>query len=75
MRGATDGEQLSLATQASRVLFTHDVDFLRLHAAGTKHAGIVYSPQGKSVGRILEGLMLIYQLLTPDNMANHVEYI
>ena len=43
-----------------RVLFTQDADFLRLHAAGQGHHGIVYAPQQTAVGSIVSGLMLIF---------------
>jgi hypothetical protein len=57
------------------VLFTQDEDFLRLHAVGVEHGGIAYAPQGSSVGEIIRGLMLIYQVLESDDMAGHVEYL
>ncbi len=50
----------------NRVIFTQDDDFLRLHAAGIDHAGIVYTPQGTSIGDIIRGLMLIYQVLDKE---------
>jgi predicted nuclease of predicted toxin-antitoxin system len=43
MLGASDREQLAFAASEGRVLFTKDADFLRLHGAGVRHAGIVYS--------------------------------
>jgi predicted nuclease of predicted toxin-antitoxin system len=50
MIGASDPEQLEFASKEKRTLFTQDTDFLKLHAAGTKHAGIVYSHQGTRLG-------------------------
>lgn len=43
MRGATDIEHLKFAAREGRVLFTQDDDFLRLHAKGIRHSGIVYA--------------------------------
>lgn len=43
MLGASDEEHLALARREERVLFTRDADFLRLHAAGVRHARIVYA--------------------------------
>lgn len=73
--GATDDEHLERARNEKRVIFTQDADFLRLHATGKKHAGIVYTPQGTSVNKIIFGLMLIYQALDPLEMENHIEYL
>ena len=42
LTGATDEEQLSFALMESRVLFTQDDDFLKLHADGVEHSGIAY---------------------------------
>jgi hypothetical protein len=58
-----------------RVVVTQDADFLRLHAAGHPHGRIVYAPQQTAVGTIVRGLMLIHDVLTPEDMANHVEFI
>ena len=73
--GATDEEHLTRAQNDGRVLFTQDDDFLRLHAAGMEHAGIVYAPQGASIGDIIRGLMLINQVLEAEDMQGHVEYL
>ena len=75
LRGASDAEHLARARTDGCVLFTQDDDFLRLHAAGVAHAGIVYAPQGTSVGDIIRGLMLIHQLLEAKDMQGHVEYL
>ena len=61
--GASDETHLARALAESRALFSHDVDFLRLHASGAQHAGIVFARQGTGVGRIIQGLLLIHQLL------------
>ena len=47
---AADEEHLKRARDEGRVIFTQDDDFLRFHAAGTDHAGIVYAPQQTSIG-------------------------
>ncbi len=73
--GATDQEHLALARQQGRVIFTQDDDFLRAHARGEMHAGIVYAHQRTSVGEVIRGLMLIYQVLDADEMKNHVEFL
>jgi uncharacterized protein with PIN domain len=72
---ASDKEHLALAADEGRVLFTQDADFLRLHAEGIAHTGIVYAHQQTQIGTIVRGLMLIYQVLEPQDMQNHVEFL
>jgi hypothetical protein len=73
--GASDEAHLALAASDGRVIFTQDDDFLRLHATGIDHAGIAYAHQHTSIGDIIRGLMLIYQVLEPGDMQNHVEFL
>ena len=75
MLEADDKDHLALATEEGRVIFTQDADFLRLHAEGVRHAGIVYVRQQTPIGYIIRGLMLIYQVLEPEDMQNHVEFL
>ena len=73
--GASDADHLALATRESRVLFTQDDDFLRLAAEGAEHAGIVFARQGTPIGQIIHGLMLIHQVMEPDEMHGSIEYL
>ena len=75
MLGATDQEHLQFAARQARVIFAQDDDFLRLHAQGQQHAGIVYAQQHTPIGALVSGLMLVYQLLSQDEMRNHVEFL
>lgn len=70
-----DADHLRFAKEQGRVIFTQDSDFLRLHAAGFDHAGIVYVRQNTPVGQIVRGLMLIFRILAPEDMKNHVEFL
>jgi predicted nuclease of predicted toxin-antitoxin system len=73
---ATDEQQSAYALAEHRVLFTQDRGFLRMHAAGQRHAGIVYCDNGsKSIGEMIQGLVLIWEILEPEEMANHVEFL
>lgn len=75
MMQATDEAHLDRALREGRVLFTQDTDFLRLAASGRPHAGIVYTRQHTSVGTIIQGLMLVYQLLSAEEMFGRIEYL
>jgi predicted nuclease of predicted toxin-antitoxin system len=72
---AKDDEHLALAAREGRVLVTQDSDFLILSATGVSHAGIAYVRQGVPIGRMISGLLLIYNVLTADDMMNRVEYL
>jgi hypothetical protein len=59
-----------------RVIFTQDTDFLRINQSSITHAGIAYCPQqSKSIGQIIRGLLLIWEILEPEEMYNHIEFI
>ena len=75
MLQATDEQHLAFALREDRVIFTQDTDFLGLHAAGRPHRGIVYAPQQTPIGTIVRGLMLVHDVMSPEDMANHVEFI
>ena len=75
MLGATDEEHLLLALREGRVIFTQDDDFLRLSAGGASHAGIAYVRQNTPIGYIVQGLTLIYQVFSFDEMKNRIEFL
>ena len=74
--GAEDVAQLAFSASHGRVMVTHDADFLRLHANGTAHAGIAYCVVGAfTAGELLRRLVLIYDLLSVEEMANRIEFL
>jgi hypothetical protein len=74
--GATDIAHIQFATASGRILVTQDDDFLRLHAEGITHAGIAYChQQSMSIGELLRSLILIHDLLTPEEMVGRVEFL
>ena len=75
MQGADDEEHLDLALAEGRVVITQDVDFLNLAALGHTHAGIVYAPQGTSVGSMVRGMVLIFHVLSAEDMTGNIEFI
>ena len=75
MLEASDIDHLNFAIRQGRVIFTQDSDFLRLHSNEIHHAGITYARQGTKIGDIIRGLMLVNQVLSAEDMINHVEFI
>ena len=75
LRGEADTIQLAYARDTGRVVLTQDADFLRLDAAGLPHRGIVYAGAHLSIGEIIRGLLLIHELLTPEDIVNHIEFL
>jgi predicted nuclease of predicted toxin-antitoxin system len=73
--GATDPQHITFALEHQRVIFTQDQDFLRRHAAGDEHTGIVYSQQGiHSIGEIVRFLHFLSDCLEPEDMRGQLEF-
>jgi hypothetical protein len=72
--GADDAEHLRAAASAGRVLVTQDTDFLRLASAGEPHAGIAYFQHDARIGDMIRWLLLLAEVMRPEEMANHVEF-
>jgi predicted nuclease of predicted toxin-antitoxin system len=73
---ATDEAQTAHVSSEGRVIFTQDEDFLTIHASGAPHPGIVYCKKDtRSVGDIIRGLTLIWEVYGPEEMAGRVEFI
>jgi predicted nuclease of predicted toxin-antitoxin system len=76
LRGKPDESHLAYCRAQARVIVTHDTDFLRLHATGASHPGIVFCPQqARPLGELIRLLALIWEVLEPGEMQNHVEYL
>ncbi|MBI3943378.1 MAG: DUF5615 family PIN-like protein [Chloroflexi bacterium] len=76
LRTLSDADQLAFAREYHRVLVTHDSDFLRMANFTSDHAGIVYCVKiSRSIGEIVSSLILIYEVLVPEEMAGQVEYL
>jgi predicted nuclease of predicted toxin-antitoxin system len=71
-----DAAQLAYAIREGRVIVTHDADFLRMAAQGIEHVGIAYCHKAaRSLGEIIRTLMLIYEVLEPEEIMGRVEYL
>ena len=73
--GAPDERHMEWAKTEARVIVTRDDDFIKLHAAGFRHTGIVLVSQNATIGETIQGLMLIYQVLNADDMDGQVEFV
>jgi hypothetical protein len=52
-----------------------DSDFLILASQSVPHAGIAYVGSSTSIGAVIGSLMLLRDVLTPDDMIDHVEFL
>ena len=76
LSGADDVDHIAFALAEGRVIFTHDDDYLKLHAQGVRHNGISYCHQhARTIGQILSHLLLMHQVLNSDEMKNRLEYV
>lgn len=76
LRTQSDKAQLEFIRRERRVIVTHDADFLRLSSHTSDHPGIVYcNKTARSLGYIIRRLILIYEVLTPEEIAGRVEFL
>lgn len=76
LRTVGDEQQLDFARRTGRILVTHDADFLRLAGQGLDHSGIAYCHKAsRSLGEIIRSLILIYEILAPQDISGRVEYL
>ena len=73
--GHDDDDHLAFAREQGAVIYTQDADFLRFASASDDHAGVAYAPQGRSIGDVIRGLVLIAEILTAEDMVGQVEYL
>jgi predicted nuclease of predicted toxin-antitoxin system len=74
--GRSDLEQLAFVQGEGRVLVTHDDDFLTIASARDDHPGIAFSQKDRrSIGEIVEQLVLVYEVLEPEEMVGRVQYL
>jgi predicted nuclease of predicted toxin-antitoxin system len=76
LRTQHDAAQWAFVRSSGRVLVTHDADFLRLASQSADHPGIVFCDRlTHSIGTMVRGLILIYEVLTPEEMSGRVEFM
>ena len=76
LRSASDRQQMDFARRENCVFVTQDADFLRMISDIQEHPGIVYcSKADRSMGEIIRTLILIYEVLTPEEITGRTEFI
>lgn len=76
LRTQSDESQLEFAPQEGRVIVTHDDDFLSMASRNSDHPGIAYCQQNtRSIGHIVESLVLIYEVYTSQEMLGRIEFL
>ena len=74
--GQSDELQLAFICEQKRVIMTHDDDFLTIASLSSEHPGIAYCKQGtRSIGQIIEAVLLIYEVYRPEEMVGRVEFL
>ena len=78
--GKSDEYHLKNASELEAVIVTHDVDFLKIahqwQQAGKGHRGILYAhPLDLSPGECIRMVELVTQVLTEEEMKNHIEFL
>jgi predicted nuclease of predicted toxin-antitoxin system len=76
LRRAKDPTQIAFVRSQKRVIVTDDAHLIAFGRSTTDRPGIVVPLARKhSTREIIAGLTLIYEALTPEEMAGRVEYI
>ena len=73
--GVGDMSHLKRANALGRVLCTRDRDFLRLHAEGEEHSGVIKGLKHHAIGDWVNYLRFIHSICAPDDMRNNVEHL
>ena len=78
--GKSDEYHLKNASELEAVIVTHDVDFLKIahqwQQGGKEHKGILYAhPLDLSPGECIRMVELVTQVLTEEEMKNHIEFL
>ena len=72
--------QLAYAVAQNACLFTRDDDLLTIadnwQKIGKEHSGIIFVHQERlSIGEIISRIKLIVDILSPEEMKNHIEFL
>ncbi|HVS80201.1 MAG TPA: DUF5615 family PIN-like protein [Pyrinomonadaceae bacterium] len=75
LRTRDDEAHLQFARAEGRVIVTRDQDFLSVAGRVADHSGIAFYTANQSLREIIEGLILIYEVMLPSEMSGQIEYL
>jgi len=78
--GKSDEYHLKRVSELGAVVLTHDPDLLKIahrwNQRGKEHKGILYvHPLDLSIGECIRMVELVTQVLTEEEMKNHIEFL
>ena len=75
--GKPDEFHIKKASELKSIILTHDIDFLRRASNHeVNHNGIIFAhPKNVSIGECVRKIELISNVLTDDDMKNHIEFL
>lgn len=76
LRSAKDEPQWEYALRERRVLVTHDAGFIKRARQTPTHAGVAYCQMNsRSVGQVVEMLILMFEVFSSEEMEGRVQFI
>lgn len=76
LRTRSDAAQWEYIRRTWRVIVTYDADFLRISTTTKDYPGIIYGKRAeRSPGEMIRRLILIYEVLTAEEMSGRVEFL
>ncbi len=76
LRSAQDEPQWEYALRERRVLVTHDAGFIQRARQAPAHPGVAYCQMNsRSVGQVVEMLILMFEVYSSEEMAGRVQYL
>lgn len=73
--GLSDEDHLDFARDNGYVVLTEDQDFLMLEATRPDHGGVIYARQGKKIGDVIRGVLLVTDTLVATEMVGQVQWL
>lgn len=74
-RTKNDEDHLAFALAEERVIVTRDQDSVRVASRVANHSGVAFYIANQSLREIIEGLILIHEVMLPSEIVAHVEYL